>query len=127
MAVPSADTAPALIVLGAKLKLVGPEGERIVAVEEFFTGPCKTLLGEAELLVEVHVTNMLPHSGGVYMKHTQRRAMDLAIVGVAVMITSDNRACKDIKIALGAVAPTPLRATRAETVLRQKVVNDESN
>lgn len=123
-AVPSADTAPALIVLGAKLKLVSPKGERVVAVEEFFTGRCKTVLSEVELLTEVHVPNTLPHSGAVYLKHTLRRAMDLAIVGVAAMVTSDNGACEDIKIALGAVAPTPIRATRAETVLRHQVVDD---
>lgn len=125
MAVPSADTAPALIVLGAKLKLVTPRGERIVAVEEVFTGPGETVLDEAELLVEVYIPNMPLHSGAIYLKHTLRRAMDLAIVGVAAMVTSHNGACKDVKIALGAVAPTPIRATGAEAVLSRKAVNDE--
>jgi carbon-monoxide dehydrogenase medium subunit len=125
MAVPSADTAPALIVLGAKLKLVSLKGERIVPVEEFFAGPFQTVLGKAELLTEIQVPNLLPCSGGVYLKYTLRRAMDLAIVGVAAMIISDNGTCREVKIALGAVAPAPFRATKAEAVLNQKVAKDE--
>ncbi len=123
-AIPSADTAPALIALGARLKLISPRGERTIPVEEFFTGVRETALGEGELLVEVQVPNLPPHSGGVYLKHTLRRAMDLAIVGVAVVITSENGACKDVKIALGAVAPTPIRASKAEKVLKGKVLED---
>lgn len=96
-ALPSADTAPALIVLGTNLKLVSPEGERTVAVEEFFTGPAEKVLGEAELLTDIHVLNMPPHSGAIYLKHTLRRAMDLAIVGVAAMVTSDNGLCHDVR------------------------------
>ena len=125
-AVPSADSAPPLIVMGAKLKLVSPAGERIIPVEEFFTGPDETVLGDGELLVEIQVPNPPPHSVGVYIKHTLRRALDLALVGVAVMVTldSDVRSCQDIKIALGAVAPTPIRANKAESILKGKSFKD---
>jgi len=125
MAAPSADMAPAFIVSGGKLKLVSPEGKRVVAIDEFFTGPGKTVLGEVELLTEVQVPNMPPHSGAVYLKYTLRRAMDIAIVGVAALVTSHNGVCQEVKIALGAVAPMPIRATGAEAVLRRKVINDE--
>ena len=123
-AAPSADTAPALITLGARLKLVSPRGERTTLVEEFFTGPGETLLSEDELVVEVQVPNMPLHSGGVYLKQMIRRAMDLAIVGVAAVMTSDGGVCKDIKIVLGAVAPTPIRASKAEQVLKGKMPED---
>lgn len=123
-AAPSADTAPALISLGARLKLVSPRGERTIPLEEFFTGPGETVLGEDELLVEIQVPNLPPHSGGVYLKHSIRRAMDLALVGVAAVITLENGTCKDVKIVLGAVAPTPVRASKAEKVLKGKVLGD---
>ena len=121
-AVPSADTAPPLIAMGAKVKLTSATGERIIPLEEFFAGPSETVLGDGELLVEIQVPNPPAHSGGGYIKHTLRRALDLALVGVAVIIVLDsaNGACKDIKIALGAVAPTPIRASKAESIIKGK-------
>ena len=126
-AVPSADTAPPLIVMGAKLKLVSPNGERIILLQEFFTGPEETILGDGEILEEIRVPNPLPHSGGVYIKLMMRRALDLAIVGVAAMITRDpaKGVCQDIRIALGAVAPTPIRAREAESILKGKSLEDK--
>ena len=123
-AVPSADTAPALIVLGAKLKLLSPKDKRMVALEEFFTGPRQTVLKDVELLAGIPVPNITPNSKGVYLKHGLRKAMNLATVGVAVMITSDGGYCRDVRIALGAVAPIPLRATGAEAVLRGQELSD---
>ncbi|HUT72244.1 MAG TPA: xanthine dehydrogenase family protein subunit M [Desulfatiglandales bacterium] len=119
-ALPSADMAPGLIVLGANLKLANSKGERTIAVEDFFTGPSESVLAHNELVVEVQVPNPLPHSGMVYIKHTVRAAMELAIVGVATIVTLQDGACSDAKIALGAVAPTPMRATKAESLLRGK-------
>ncbi len=126
-AVPSADTAPPLIVMGAKLKLTSPTGERIIPVEKLFIGPYETVLGDGELLVEIQVPNPSPYSGGVYIKHTLRRAMDLTIVGVAAMITLDSAdgVCKDVKIALGAVATTPIRASKAESILKGERFEDK--
>jgi CO/xanthine dehydrogenase FAD-binding subunit len=116
-AVPSADSAPALLTLEAKLKLVGPRGERIVAIGDFFTGPNRTVLKD-EILLEIQVPTPPPKSQGVYLKLSPRRAMDLAMVGVAALVIPDDGKCKDIRIALGAVAPTPLRAKKAEAVIR---------
>ena len=124
-AAPSAETAPPLIVLGAKAKILGADGERTVLIENFFTGPGQTVLRPDEILVEIQVPNLLPRSSGVYIKHTIRKALDLAIVGVAVIVTLDGDTLSDVKIALGAVAPTPVRATRAEDVLRGNQIDDD--
>lgn len=123
-AVPSADTAPALLTLEAKLKLISQRGERTVNIEDFFTGPNKTVLTDEELLQEIQVPNLPPYSNGIYLKLSPRRSMDLAIVGIAVVVTSDKGVCEDIRIGLGAVAPTPIRAKRAEDIIRGQKFSD---
>jgi carbon-monoxide dehydrogenase medium subunit len=124
-AVPSADTAPALLTLEADLKLTSPKGERTVNVEDFFTGPNETVLTDEEILREIHVPNLPPHSKGRYLKLTPRRSMDLAVVGVAAVVVAEDGICNDIRIALGAVAPTPIRARQAEDILRGQRLSDE--
>jgi carbon-monoxide dehydrogenase medium subunit len=126
-AAPSADTISPLITMGATIKVVGPKGERALPLEEFFTGPEQTSLAEGEILREIQVPDLPPHSGGVYIKLTVRRAMDLAILGVAVTVTlesASSKNCKEVKIALGAAAPTPIRALAAEKVLRGKAIDE---
>ncbi|MFC2013674.1 FAD binding domain-containing protein [Chloroflexota bacterium] len=122
--VPSADTAPALLTLEARLKIVSLKGERIVNIGDFFTGPCETVLTDEELLLEIQVPSLPPNSRGVYLKLTPRTSMDLAIVGVAAVLISKDGVCEDVRIALGAVAPTPIRARRAEDVIRGQSFND---
>lgn len=124
-AAPSADTAPSLICLGAKAKLVGPKKERIVAVEEFFTGPGETVLKAGEILTEIQVPNQPAHTGGAYLRLT-RLSVDLAVVGVAALVTLQGKGglCKEARIALGAVAPTPIRAKKAEGVITGKKIED---
>lgn len=124
-AVPSADSAPALLTLDAAIKIKGPNGERTVPINQFFTGPRKTVLETDELLLEISVPTPLPASRGVYLKLSPRHSMDLAIVGVAVLAVSENGICKDVKIALGAVAPTPIRAPMAESILKGRQVTPE--
>ncbi|MFQ6014253.1 MAG: FAD binding domain-containing protein [Anaerolineae bacterium] len=119
-AAPSADMAPSLIGLGAQVKLVGPGGEQIVPLEDFFTGPGTTVLQRGEIMTEIRVPAPPPGTAAVYLKHTPRRAMDIAVVGVAVVGRIVNP-----KITLGAVAPTPMRARRAEAVLREEVITEE--
>lgn len=114
---PSAETAPALIVLDAKARIVGPKGERVVAVEDFFTGPGCTVLEPDEIVAEVQVPEPPAGSVGIYEKHSLRR-MDVALVGVAALLVLEGDTCGNIKIALSAVAPTPMRARRAEDILR---------
>lgn len=121
-AAPSADMAPGLIALSTMAKIVGPARERKVLLEDFFTGPGTTVLKTGELLKEIQVPLTL--AGGVYLKHGIRGSVDLAIVGVAAVVRLETRseACKDIKLVLGAVAPTPMRVRKAEKVLKGKVI-----
>jgi carbon-monoxide dehydrogenase medium subunit len=114
---PSAETAPALIVLGAEVRAVGPQGERIIRVEEFFTGPGETVLAPDEIAVEVVAPEPVPGGAAAYEKHSLRR-MDVALVGVAALVVPSNGVLEEVKIALSAVAPTPIRAGEAEAILR---------
>jgi CO/xanthine dehydrogenase FAD-binding subunit len=121
-AVPSADSVPPLLALSATVKIRGPKKERMVPMKKFFTGPRSTVLKANEILLEIIVPKPIPASRGVYLKLSPRHSMDLAIVGVAAVGVCENGICKDIKIALGAVAPTPVRAPMAEAVLQGKPI-----
>ncbi|MBA7712186.1 6-hydroxypseudooxynicotine dehydrogenase complex subunit alpha [subsurface metagenome] len=125
-AAPSAETAPALIGLSAEARIVGPDGERVVPLEDFFTGPGTTVLKTAELLVEIQVPVLPLRTKGVYLKHAIRGSIDLAIVGVAAIVTLEpgSNVCKDIKLVLGAVGPTPMRARQAEEIMKGKKIDD---
>ena len=124
-AAPSADTAPSLMVLGAMAKIVGAASEKIIPLENFFTGPGQTILEHGHLLTEIQIPNLSPHSGGAYLKQTRRQGADLAVVGVAALVVMDGEIVRDVKIVLGAVAPTPIRAKRAEAILRGHRIDDK--
>lgn len=126
-AAPSADTAPGLIVLGAKARVAGPEGRRSVLVERLFTGPGKVALQPGELVTAIQVPVPRPHSGSAYTRHTTRESMDIAVAGVgaAVELNEDGSACRSALIAMAAVAPTPVRALRAERALRRGELGDD--
>jgi len=121
---PAADAPLALIVLGASVVLARSEGQREVLLEEFFTGPGKTVLQPGEIIREVHVPPLPPRTGGAYLKHAVRRT-DIAIVSCAVVLTLADDLCKDIKIGLGSVAPTAFRPRKAEGLLRGKKITGE--
>jgi carbon-monoxide dehydrogenase medium subunit len=121
---PSAETAPSLIGLGASVKLVGTDGERTVALERFFTGPGQTALQTGELMVEIQVPPMPSHTKGIYLKHTTRGSVNPAIVGVAAIVAMGGKRCIDIKLVLGAVAPTPIRVKKAEEILKGKEIDN---
>ncbi len=125
-AVPSADSAPGLLVLEATLKLVSQKGERVVPIAQFFTGPRETILADDELVTEIHIPSLPPKYKGIYVKLSPRKSMDLAVVGVAALVVRDGDVCKDVRIALGAVAPTPLRAQKAESALIGKKITDDA-
>lgn len=117
---PAGDTLPALLAYGAECRLVGPTGERVMPLAQFLVGPGRTALQPAELLVGLRLPPPLPHSGGLYIKHSPRSTMDIATVGVAsvVSLAAPDGVCQDVKITLGAVAPTVVRAVAAEALLR---------
>ena len=125
-AAPSADTAPPLLACEAVAVIAGPDGEREAPLEEFWLEPNRTVLKPGELLKELRLPAPPARTGGVYVRHTPRKQMDIAVVGVGVLLTlspsagsgqaQDNR-IKRARVALGAVAPTPIRARKAEAVL----------
>lgn len=124
-AAPSADMAPPLIALGAQLKIQGCNSQKGIPVEDFFTGPGRTRLNRNEILTEIRIPNPMPDSNAVYLKQTRSQGADLAIVGVAASVIMDGKVIKDVKIALGAVAPTPIRAKKAEEILKGKKPDDK--
>ena len=127
-AAPSGDSIPAMIVLGATCTIVGPRGTRNVAAEAFCTGPGQTVLEVDELLVSIHFPPPEPRSGARYLRFTPRREMDLAIAGAAawVVLSEDQAAIVDARIALAAVAPTPLRVAAAEAALTGREAGEDA-
>jgi len=125
-AAPSADTAPPLLVLGAQAVIAGAQGERTVPLEEFFEGPGRTALQAGELLTAITLPRPAQRSGSFYLRHTSRARMDLAVVAVAAAVTVEaDGSIVDARLALGAVAPVPLRARQAEALLAGQVLTDE--
>jgi carbon-monoxide dehydrogenase medium subunit len=118
---PAADTAPALIALAARARIAGSRREREVALEEFFLAPGKTCLQSDELLKEIFIPSPAGKAGSSFQRCT-RTAMDIALVNCAVFLSLATKggAIDDIRIALGAVAPTPVRARSVEDLLRGK-------
>lgn len=119
---PSGETLAPLLVLDAKANLAFSEKETAQPFTGFFSGPGKTSLGVKGLLITIDVPYPAAGSRGVYLKHAVRGAMDIAMVGVAVLMTPDSgkNNIEDVRIGLGAVAPTPVRAPKAEALLRGK-------
>lgn len=123
---PAADTTPALLALGAVAHLVGPNGAREVAVEDFVTGPGQTVLEPGELLVELRIPPPVPHSSDAYLRFIPRNEMDIAVVGVGAALTLDGDRCSAARIGLGAVGPTPILATKAAQALIGKPFDDQA-
>jgi carbon-monoxide dehydrogenase medium subunit len=124
---PAADTAPPLLVLGAEVKLASKEGTRRVELEEFFVHVRKTACQPRELLVSLRWPVPTPGSVAVFRKLALRKADAISVLSVAVMVEPDgNGRCRQARIALGAVAPTPIRAHAAEDMLRGQALSPEA-
>ncbi|MDP2718670.1 MAG: xanthine dehydrogenase family protein subunit M [Dehalococcoidia bacterium] len=123
---PSADSAPALLALGAVLTLQTGRGERQVPLEKFFTGPFSTILEEDELLTFITIPHLKGKSGSAYHYLTKRTAVDETLVGAAAALSlkAGDDVCEDVKIGLCSVAPTPIRALKAESKLKGKKLTD---
>jgi CO/xanthine dehydrogenase FAD-binding subunit len=125
-ATPSPDTAPALIALNATAKIASAAGERTVPLEEFFRGPGQTIMSADEIVTEITIPKTGPQLVGDYIKFSPRDMMDLAYIGVAVVYNlAADRRCTGVRIVLGAVAPTPIRAKNSEALLEGKVLTEE--
>lgn len=125
---PAADSIPALIVLDATAHIAGPQGTRKIQVAEFCTGPGKNVLGRGEFLVRLDLPSPAPHSGSAYLRFIPRNEMDIAVVGAGAWVTLDSahKTVTAARIALGAVAPTPVVAADASAWLVGKPANDAS-
>lgn len=121
---PGADPPAALIAAGAMLTVQGPDGKRLINVEDFFVDYLETALRPGEILTEIVVPELKPSSGASYLK-CSRRAVDFAVVGVGVSISLDrDGVCRDVRIGLNGVDVRPLRAVGAERVLLGNRIND---
>ncbi|HEY8517714.1 MAG TPA: xanthine dehydrogenase family protein subunit M [Candidatus Binatia bacterium] len=122
---PAADTAPALIALGAVCVVQGPSGTREIPCESFLLAPGRTALQPGELLVEIRVPAPAPRSADCYQRFIPRNEMDIAVVGVGASVTlgADGR-CTAARIGLGAVAPTAVLATDAAAALVGTTLDD---
>jgi CO/xanthine dehydrogenase FAD-binding subunit len=119
-AAPSADNAPTLLALGAEMVLAGPKGERRVALEQFFRGPGQTVLEVGEILTAIQVPPPPPRSGAAYQQVSARGKVDICAASVGAAVVFDGETCQEVRIFLGAVGPTPLRALETESLVRDK-------
>jgi len=111
----SADSAPSLFAFNAKLRLRSFKGERIVPIEEFYEGPGKVNIRKDEILISILIEKK-DYEGvrGTYIKYSNRKAMDISMLGVCVLASMKENKFKDLRIALGVAAPTPIRCKDAE-------------
>lgn len=125
---PASDASVALIALDAEAKVVSKNGQRIEKVEELFVEPGRTNLSSQELVTELRFQGLGPEQGGAFIKLGKRQALAISIVNVAVALTLDRERniFSDVRIGIGAVAPTPLRARRAEKALMGHLISDET-
>ncbi|MDY7035279.1 MAG: xanthine dehydrogenase family protein subunit M [Thermodesulfobacteriota bacterium] len=121
---PAAECAPALLALDAMTRITGPQGERTIALKHFLKGPDRNALDGDVILTEILVPDIPDKTKGIYIKHSTRR-IDVAIVGVAVIIILEGEVCRDIRIALGAVGPTPFRSIKAEDIIKGKKLSEK--
>ena len=121
---PSADNAPMLLVLDSRLNIVGPGGERQLPLKDFFKGPGITALGKSEIVESIDVPPPEPNTGTSYLSLSARGQVDCTAVGVAVKLTREGNVCRDIRIAVGACGPTPLRVLEAEACLNGQSLSE---
>lgn len=121
---PANDHPAVMLALEAEVVAAGPKGSRRIPVDGFFTGPLETALGPGEILTEIRVPLPPPRTGGAYLK-MERKVGDFATAAVAVQITlADGGTCARVGIGLTNVGPTPIKARRAETLLKGRRPDD---
>jgi carbon-monoxide dehydrogenase medium subunit len=117
---------PVLIAMNASVKMAGVKGERTVPAEDFTLDFYETVLAHDELVTEITIPALQPNTGVYYTKFAQIVG-DFALASVAVAITLDKKKdiCSDVRIGLGSVAATPMRAKKAEEILKGKKITDD--
>jgi len=122
---PSADTASILVAMNAVVKVYNAEGEKEIPIDEFFKGVKKTALVPGDIVTGIFIPELNKGEGSAYFKHSVRKAMDLAIIGVGAKIKMDGDKIADARVCMGGVAVTPLRAKNAEQILIGNEITDE--
>ena len=122
---PSADTASILVAMNAVVKVYNAEGEKEIPIDEFFKGVKKTALVPGDIVTGIFIPELNKGEGSAYFKHSVRKAMDLAIIGVGAKIKMDGDKIADARVCMGGVAITPLRAKNAEQILIGNEITDE--
>jgi carbon-monoxide dehydrogenase medium subunit len=119
---PAADMATVLLAMNCEVTVASDKGEKTIGLDRFFTGPNQTVIGKHEILSQIIIPEKTEQFKGVYLKHGPRKAMDIGIVNIAILLDADFKSglCNQVMIALGAVAPTPIRAKKAEALLTGK-------
>jgi carbon-monoxide dehydrogenase medium subunit len=119
---PRLDPPPTLLALDASVKLVGPKSPRVIKLENFFVNYYETVLKQDEILTEINVPNQPPRPAGAYMRFTTKTNGDTPAVELAAIVTLDSKreALENVRIGLGALAPTALRARKTEAFLKGK-------
>jgi len=124
---PAADSVPAMIAAAATVTVAGPRGRREIPVEEIAAGPGKTSLARGEIVVSVNLPPRPPRSGDAYLRFIPRTEMDIAVVGAGVSLTLDDKGlCSHARVALGAVAATPLLVADAADALIGTAVDEDA-
>jgi xanthine dehydrogenase FAD-binding subunit len=123
----SADSASTMFALNAVLKLESADGERTVPIQEFYEGPGKVRLKAGEILTAFLISKEnYEQRNGHYIKYSNRKALDIAIIGVSVVCNVDNGKFDDLRIAFGVAAPTPIRCSEAEAYAKGRVISEET-
>lgn len=116
---PAADMATVLLAMNCEVNIATANGAKTIGLDQFFTGPNRTVLNRNEVLAQIIIPKEIEQFKGIYLKHGPRKAMDIGIVNIAILLDADvgGRFCNQIMMALGAVAPRPIRAKKAEALL----------
>ncbi|MCX7857689.1 MAG: FAD binding domain-containing protein [Deltaproteobacteria bacterium] len=124
VAVNPSDMAVALMALGAQVKIQGPEGEKIISVEDLFESP-RGPVGDSVVLTEIIIPQMSNNKRQTFLKFRLRDSIDFAIASVALVLEISDNVCWDSRIVLGSISPRPIRAFSSEEVIKGKVINED--
>jgi len=122
---PAADVAPPLLVLDAVLEVESMDGKREISLKNFFVGPRKTVLHDDEMIVSIKIKDNSINKNGCFIKLGLRQAMAISLATVALILEVEKDKVADVRIAMGSIAPTPLRLIKVEGFLKNKKIDDE--
>jgi len=122
---PAADVAPPLLVLDAVLEVESMDEKREISLKNFFVGPRKTVLHDDEMITSIKIKDNSINKNGCFIKLGLRQAMAISLATVALILEVEKDKVADVRIAMGSIAPTPLRLIKVEGFLKNKEINDE--